>query len=113
VEGARRASAMFEENWAEVRYEDLLKNPHEELARLFAFLGVADDSETVGRCVDTNAFERWTEGRKPGQEESSSFYRKGEVGDWRNAFTERDKDVFKRAAGRTLVELGYERDADW
>ena len=113
VEGARRASAMFGENWAEVRYEDLLKNPHEELARLFAFLGVADDSDTVGRCVDTNAFERWTEGRKPGQEESSSFYRKGEAGDWRNAFTERDKDIFKRAAGKTLVEIGYERDADW
>jgi hypothetical protein len=113
VEGARRGPALFGENWAEVRYEDLLKRPHEELARLLAFLGAAHDRETVRRCVEANAFERWSEGRKPGQEESSSFYRKGEAGDWRNAFTERDRDVFKEAAGKTLVELGYERDENW
>jgi seryl-tRNA synthetase len=37
----------------------------------------------------------------------------GKAGDWRDAFTERDKDISKRAAGKTLVEIGYERDADW
>ncbi|MGH3145713.1 MAG: sulfotransferase domain-containing protein [Rubrobacter sp.] len=113
VEGTRRGPALFVDNWAEVRYEDLLKRPHEELARLFAFVGAADDSETVRRCVEANVFERWSEGRKPGQEESSSFYRKGEAGDWKNVFTERDKNIFKETAGKTLVDLGYERDENW
>jgi hypothetical protein len=113
VEGARSASALFGGNWIEVRYEEVLRRPHEELARLLAFLGAAHDNGTVRGCVEANRFERWSGGRKPGQEESSSFYRKGEAGDWRNAFTERDKDVFKRAAGKTLVELGYEMDENW
>jgi hypothetical protein len=29
------------------------------------------------------------------------------------SYTERDRQVFKREAGELLIELGYERDADW
>lgn len=111
--GAHRGTFLFGEKWAEIRYEDLLKRPHEELARLLDFLGAAHDGETVRRCIEANAFERRSKGRKPGQEDSSSFYRSGVAGDWRNAFTEHDKEIFKEATGKTLVELGYERDENW
>ena len=65
------------------------------------------------RCIEVTSFERLSKGRKKGVEDSSSFLRKGVAGDWRDVFTERDKEVFKEAAGDLLIELGYERGNDW
>lgn len=99
--------------YAEVRYEDLLERPVEETARLLEFLGADASRETVARCVESASFERWTKDRKRGQEDSTSFLRKGVAGDWRNVFTGRDRRVFKEIAGDLLIRLGYERDYDW
>ena len=44
---------------------------------------------------------------------SSSTFRKGAIGDWRNHFTDEHKAAFKDIAGDLLVELGYESDLDW
>lgn len=43
---------------------------------------------------------------------SKSFSDSG-GGDWRAHFTPRLKDIFKARFGRALIELGYERTADW
>lgn len=100
-------------NYTEVKYEDLLERPEEEARALLEFLG-ADTSERVVRdCVTAASFENWTDGRRRGQEDSASFFRKGVAGDWKNVFTEVDKQVFKEAAGGLLVELGYEEDESW
>ena len=59
------------------------------------------------------SFERLSNGKTPGEEDSSSFFRKGIAGDWKNVFTDRDKLVFKEEAGGLLVMLGYEGDEHW
>jgi hypothetical protein len=100
-------------NYAEVRYEDLLERPHQEVERLLRFLGADSTEGVVRECVEAASFERLSEGRERGQEDTSSFYRKGVSGDWKNHFTERDKRIFKDEAGKLLIELGYERDLDW
>lgn len=100
-------------NYTEVRYEDLLERPEEEMKRVFAFLGADDSGKVVEKCVESQNFEKGSR-RKKGQEDSSSVrFRKGVAGDWRNVFTERDKEIFKREAGDTLVRLGYEEDGGW
>lgn len=43
----------------------------------------------------------------------SSTFRKGQIGDWRNHFTEEHKQAFKQQAGQYLVQLGYEKDLNW
>jgi sulfotransferase 6B1 len=44
----------------------------------------------------------------------SLTFRKGQSGDWRNHFTDAHKRDFKEtAAGELLIELGYEKDANW
>lgn len=106
-------SELMDENYTEIRYEDLLARPDEELGKLLRFLGADASQETVNECIEANRFEKWAEGRKKGQEESSAFYRKGVAGDWRNVFTEKDRTVFKEVAGEALIELGYEKDSDW
>ncbi|HYZ05733.1 MAG TPA: sulfotransferase domain-containing protein, partial [Rubrobacter sp.] len=59
------------------------------------------------------SFEQLSGGRTQGEEASSSFYRKGIAGDWKNHFTEKDRRVFKEEAGELLIQLGYEEDLDW
>jgi hypothetical protein len=101
--------ALLGSNYTEVRYEDLLERPVEEIRRLIEFLGAADSSaEVARRCTEKAGFERHTS-RKRGQEDSSSRYRKGVAGDWRNVFTEEDQRTFMECAGDLLVELGYEK----
>ena len=97
----------------EVRYEDLLADPVGEIRRLLAFLE-ADSSEEVAReCVKAASFEQLSGGRTQGEEDSASFYRKGVADDWKNHFTERDKEIYKEEAGELLIRLGYEKDYDW
>ena len=43
----------------------------------------------------------------------SRTFRKGQIGDWANSFTDKHKEVFKEVAGQQLIELGYETDFDW
>ena len=105
--------ALLGDRYAETRYEDLLENPDREARRIFEFLEARADDETVTRCLERASFEKRAEGRQRGQEDSKAFLRKGVAGDWRNVFTQKDKEVFKKAAGDTLVRLGYEKNHDW
>lgn len=104
---------LLGDNYAEVRYEDLLSRPEEELGRLLRLLGADASEEAVSACVEAGSFARWSRGRERGQEDSAAFLRKGVAGDWENVFTEEDKRAFKEAAGDTLVQLGYEKNNDW
>ena len=105
--------ALFGSKYIEVRYEDLLEHPHEEVKQLAQFLGVDTSEEAIEQAVSSASFEKSTEGRERGQEDPTSFFRKGTAGDWKNYFTERDKEIYKEAAGDLLIKLGYERDNNW
>ena len=83
------------------------------MRRLLGFLGADSGEEAARKCVEAASFEQLSGGRSKGEEDSSSFYRKGVAGDWRNHFTEEDRRVFKEEAGELLIRLGYERDLDW
>ena len=105
--------ALLGANYTEVHYEDLLERPNEEVERLLGFLGVDTDETLVERCVSQASFEKLSRGRERGQEDPSSFYRKGVAGDWKNLFDERDRQVYKEEAGELLIRLGYEKDGGW
>jgi LPS sulfotransferase NodH len=102
--------ALLGENYTEVHYEDLLRDPGAEVGRLLAFLAVGSDEKSVTRCVEAASFERLSRGRKRGEEDPSSFFRKGVAGDWKHAFTGTERDTFDREAGELLLRLGYRYD---
>jgi hypothetical protein len=104
---------LLGDNYTEVTYESLLEDGETQVRRLVSFLGADSDKQTVRRCVRKASFEKLSKGRKRGQEDPSSFLRKGVAGDWKNVFTEKDKQIFKEEAGNLLVKLGYEKDNDW
>jgi hypothetical protein len=99
--------------YVEVRYEDLLERPEDEVRRLLEFLRAEASEKTVKMCVNAASFEKLSKGRTRGQEDPTSFFRKGIVGDWSNVFTEQDKVLFKKEAGDLLIRLGYEKDDSW
>jgi hypothetical protein len=105
--------SLLHDNYTEVKYEDLLERPEEESRRILEFLGADAGEKTARECVRAASFENWTKGRTRGEEDPSSFFRKGVAGDWREVFTEEDKQVFKEVAGELLIELGYEKDDNW
>lgn len=109
VEGGR----LFGEGYMETEYEALLEYPGTELPRLLEFLGVGSDRSIVEHMMEEASFDKLSGGRKSGAEDPNSFFRKGVAGDWKNYFTEKDRQIFKEEAGELLIRLGYERDMSW
>ena len=98
---------LLGDNYTEVRYEDLLHEPKPEVQRLLTFLATDSDEKTTTRCIEAASFEKLSRGRKRGEEDPSSFFRKGVAGDWKHALTPEERGIFDREAGDLLARLGY------
>ena len=95
------------DRYTEVRFESLVTDPISELQRLTRFLGADAGRGPIAGCVERARFERFSDGRPAGVEDSKAFARKGVVGDWEEVFTERDRRLYEDEAGELLNELGY------
>jgi hypothetical protein len=104
---ALRQTANDPQHCVCVPYEALVRSPDATLGRLFAFLGADGDPAVVRACVEAASFPRLTGGRRPGQEDRSSLFRRGEIGDWRRHFTADTTAIFERHAGALLQRCGY------
>jgi hypothetical protein len=103
--GSDYVHAHPESSW-QLRYEDLKVEPHQQVKALLEFLGVASDVNTVQQCVEKASFKNQSGGRKSGEEDRQSFFRKGESGGWKELFDEDSLARFrKHAPGLEL--LGY------
>ena len=59
-----------------------------------------DDSEpATDACITAGSFKTLAEGRTRGEEDKSSFFRKGVVDNWRNYFDESNLATYNQAAG--------------
>ena len=105
---ARAAAKTHRGKMLELRYEDLLTGPEQPLADAFEFLGVESSPAAVQAALKAADFERLSEGRKRGEEDSGSFFRKGVAGEWRKAYPAETLAAFNEIAGETLAAYGYE-----
>jgi hypothetical protein len=112
-EAMRDGPKLLGDNYTEVRYETLLHDTEAQARRVLDFIGADSDEKTVRRCIRRSSFRKLSKGRKRGEEDPTSFFRKGVAGDWKNVFTEKDKRIFKEETGELLVQLGYEKGNDW
>jgi len=90
-----------------VRFEDLILN------RQKAFRAILDYLQERGfelRVPQHQAFKVLEEAIVP---KRSGTYRKAQPGNWREYFTEANKEAFKAVAGDLLIRLGYEKDNNW
>jgi len=100
--------------YVQTSYEAMTEDPRRELVKILTHL--EPDREhapaDIDRIIDQFSFEKQTN-RKRGEEDHTSFIRKGIVGDWKNAFSPEARKVFHGYAGDTLIALGYEQDDSW
>ncbi|MFC2088646.1 sulfotransferase domain-containing protein [Calditrichota bacterium] len=100
-----------------VFYEQMQKDTVGTVQSVLNELGLSIPVHIVEQAIKRNSFVRMAKGRKPGQTNGQSFYRKGIIGDWKNYFDQDLIECFKTAQnGRwnsLLVKMGYERDIDW
>ncbi len=96
------------------KFEDLFGDRSvDHFRELFRHCRMDLPDPALERLLEQYSFEAFSGGRKPGEEDAQSHYRKGIAGDWRNYFSDREKDLFKQRTGSLLVELGYERNEAW
>jgi hypothetical protein len=69
-----------------VVYEDLLQDFRGEVRRLLDFVGVSYDDNTIKMMQEKTSFKELSGGRKSGEQDAGSFFRKGVSGDHRNYF---------------------------
>jgi len=101
------------ENAIFVKYEDLVRDTSAELGKAIRkLLRVDADPNRLREIAEKYAFRNQAQ-RSPGEENASSFLRKGIVGDWKNYFTKEAREMFHHLAGKELIRLGYEEHDGW
>jgi len=92
-----------------IRFEDLIgsagggsdKKQIQTVASIVKYLGINLSDKVIEEIAAKTFY--------PG----ARTFRKGQIGDWRNYFTEEHKQAFKEVKGDILIRLGYEKDCDW
>jgi hypothetical protein len=103
-------------NIMQLKFEDLIKDDVGLLGECARFVGLVPNAlpaEKFAEIVSVFSFEQLSGGRRPGVENENHHYRRGIPGDWRNHFTPKCIDYFKRLYNPVLLKLGYETDDNW
>jgi hypothetical protein len=91
---------LFPDCYFALRYEDLLRNPLDELSKIWDFLGAGPASaaleEAVRAEMRSNPDEEWQSRRNS---DIASLLAKGHAGNWHTLFNASDKAMFKDVAG--------------
>ena len=95
-----------------MRYEDMVADPVPTFRAAARFVGLPSDEKAVAAALEKVRFSRLQEqeGREGFAEKSpraSSFFRKGQVGDWRNHLSAEQVARVVRRDAAVMTRLGY------
>jgi hypothetical protein len=105
-----------EDQYLEIRYEDLLMNGQSTLQIVFDFCQLPISSEEIEKIVMAHKFEKMKSKRQHADIRAKThkeFYRKGQAGNWRDELSLVQMYQFDRLAGDLLQMLGYDRKGWW
>jgi protein-tyrosine sulfotransferase len=94
-----------------VRYEDLVREPRPVLEGLMSFLGEDWDEAMLAHASADSPFRDAT--RFAQNPEALGAVSTASLSRWQRDLDARDRRIFKRIAGRLLIELGYAKDDGW
>jgi hypothetical protein len=95
------------ERFNEVRYEDLLGEPAKEIDRLLKVLNLKASQEIVDHLISETSFSKLSAGRKQGEQDIGSFYRKGIAGDWRSYISDRENRKLIAISNNLMKKYRY------
>ncbi|MEQ9257808.1 MAG: sulfotransferase [Roseovarius sp.] len=105
------AENLFPGRYYMLRYEDLLVDAAPHLQTIFSLTGVPLEAPQIEEIVGRFSFENMTRGRSAGEEDASSFFRKGVSGDWNNYFTAEQNAYVWEKAGELMRRFEYTDEA--
>ena len=108
-----KADAFTEANpgrLIKVRYEDLLADAPAAAPSLFEHLGVNASPDAVAGAIKASSFETLS-GRKPGEENPRSFFRKGVAGDWKGRLDDAALGAISQRCSTGMERENYTLDA--
>jgi len=114
IEGARRVRNGGG-RYREIRYESLRADPAGELGGVLEWLdlpAVAADIEAAVEACKLSRLQTAADGDRlplPGRESPRGFFRRGDVGGWRDELTPSSIRVLEEICGDLMAGLGYER----
>ena len=92
-----------------VRYEELVATENLALfQKLLTHCDIQIPADLLAELLHDNSFESLSGGRRRGEEDKKSSYRKGVHGDWRNYFNNKIQNRFAEATGDLLAVWRYE-----
>ena len=77
VSGGLKARELYKDQFFEVRYEQMVQDPHGLVTDLYRWLGVNDDEAFINETIDRCRFENFAEGRTRGVADPKAEWRKG------------------------------------
>ena len=96
-----------------VKYEDLVADTAAGIGPILEKLsGKPIDDEKLAAIVHKYSFKNQVK-RESGEEDKTSFLRKGVAGDWKNKFSPLARETFEKFGGDALILAGYETDRSW
>jgi hypothetical protein len=97
------------ENYIEIKYEDLINEPLETMKIIFDFLNLPMiPKEKLLEFYKSEKDEKHLQNIEVGQ----PLYNKS-IDRWKKDMTPEEKELFKKMSGELLIELGYEKDNNW
>lgn len=95
-----------------VRYEDMKLNPILTFTKAVRFMGLDFGEEQIKKAIEMSDFKKLkakeeVEGFKERPYQTAAFFRKGEIGDWRNHLTETQRDRIIADHGEVMRKYGY------
>ncbi|MSV28599.1 MAG: hypothetical protein EXQ52_07620 [Bryobacterales bacterium] len=100
------------ENECRTSYEKLVSSGAAEFIRIVRFLGWPVPDGQIAATVERHSFLARS-GRRPGETDIHSHYRRGISGDWRNHFDRRLGELFERALPGLVAAGAYEASNEW
>jgi hypothetical protein len=93
-------------------YEDMMADASGVWRKILDSVGLQVSDSMLEAALKYASFEARS-GRKPGQEDAKSHYRKGTPGDWKNHLQGELLTLFKQKFAQGLIDTGYETTLDW
>ena len=104
------------ENFCFVRYEDMLRDPVEELKKMSPLLNINPSPETLARAVELSSADRMRALEKTqtgwvstkGTRKDKPFVRAAKSDNWQSVLSEASVRKIEQAWGATMQKVGYE-----
>ena len=96
-----------------MRYEDMTRNPAKSFGQLVKFLGLPANKTRLKRAIKFSSFNELSKQERAGRfiesrpDGKTAFFRKGEIGAWREVLSEQQAEALVAHHREAMTALGY------